>query len=74
MINRIFSSPKLNFAGLNTERLFNFGREQQFACFSKLEQRYLFKASASQANRTVEPCTYDDFGLVVGVELDVSWI
>ena len=43
MINRIFSSPKLNFAGLNTERLFNFGREQQFACFANLNSGICLK-------------------------------
>lgn len=81
MINRIFTNPKSNLAVLNTDHSFSFSRKQQLATFVKLdeqmlkfEKRYLCRTPASHASSTIEPCTYDEFGLLAGVELDVSWM
>ena len=50
--------------------------EQRFAsepCTALFPQQRM-DAAASAINDAYEPCTYDDFGLVEGLELDVSWM
>jgi len=39
-----------------------------------LVPRQRINAASSVTGNACEPCTYDDFGLVEGLELDVSWM
>ena len=76
------SERPFNFAA-KQQLMFAADLEEQLV---ELEQRYVSKPCASPvpqqrintavatADSDCEPCTYDDFGLVVGVELDVCWM
>jgi len=48
--------------------------EQRFAsktCAPPIPQQ---RISTASSNAESEPCTFDDFGLVQGLEIDVSWM
>ena len=50
--------------------------EQRFVskpCVPLLPEQRMNTASTA-TDDACEPCTYDDFGLVEGLELDVSWM
>jgi len=50
--------------------------EQRFAsktCASPIPQQRISTAS-SNADNEPEPCKFDDFGLVQGLEIDVQWM
>ena len=76
------SELPFNFA-LKQQLLFADDLEEQLL---ELERRFATKpcpppipqqridAAAFTTESACEPCTYDDFGLVVGLELDVSWM
>ena len=93
MTNRFFSRPTSNFTTPQTERPFNFTKEQHLTFTAdldgqifELEQRFASKTCtppipqqrlgnvASDTDGEFEPCTFDDFGLVQGLEIDVSWM
>ena len=53
-----------------------FELEQRFAsktCTPPIPQQRLGTV-ASNTDGECEPCTFDDFGLVQGLEIDVSWM
>lgn len=89
MINRVFperAGSPFSFTGRNFARPFDFATKEQLAFaielerqLLELEQRFANKACADpipqqRMGGDCEPCTYDDFGLVEGLELDVSWM
>jgi hypothetical protein len=93
MINRLSARPGSSFTNSNSERPFDFAREQHLKFSAdldgqilELEQRHALQTcapqipqqrintNASTAHDEREPCTFDDFGLVQGLEIDVSWM
>lgn len=89
MTNRLFPRPTSNFTNLNSEQPFNFDPEQHNTLAAdldrqmlELEKRYAIKTCAppilqeriGAADVEYESCTFDDFGLVHGLEIDVSWM
>ena len=89
MTNRLFPRPTSNFTNLNSQAAFNFDPEQHHAFAAELdrqilelENRHAIKTCAppvpqeriGAADGEYESCTFDDFGLVQGLEIDVSWM
>ena len=89
MTNRLFPRPTSKFTNLNSEAAFNFDPEQHRAFAAdldgqmlELEKRHAIKTCAppipqermGAEHGKYDSCTFDDFGLVQGLEIDVSWM
>ena len=49
-------------------------RHTSKTCASPIPQQRINTASSNADSSKSEPCTFDDFGLVQGLEIDVSWM